>query len=169
MMKTKYLLFVAAALSGCKAHQDSLEHFIERVHQEVQVEISQPEPIVAIEASRYTAHQFRHPFVLPITTHSKLTSQQQECHSAPTNRQLGHFSQFSLAKLNFKGVIGSENQVFVLVDAPNGHIAKLALGERLASSNAEIVKVTEHYLLVQEFISDEGSCWHQRDVKLQRQ
>lgn len=168
-MKIEYLLLVTATLSGCKAHQDSLERFIERVHQEVQVEISQPSPIVPIEASRYTARQSRHPFALPISTDSRLISQQQECISVPPNRQLGHFSQFSLAKLSFKGVISSESQMFVLVHAPNGHIAKLAVGERLASSNAEIVKVTEQYLLVQEYVSDEGGCWHQRDVKLQRQ
>lgn len=168
-MKIESLLLSVATLFGCKAHQDSLDRFVEDLHREVQIEVSLPAPIFSLEVSSYSAHHVRPPFALPINTNNQHVAEQNTCPPAPSISKVGHFNQFSLAELSFKGVISIENHKFALVQAPSGYVAKLAIGERLGSSNAEIMIVTEQDVLLKESVSDGGDCWHQRDVKLQRQ
>jgi len=166
-MKAKLLLCWIVIVSGCKANQEPLDSYLKQLKRDVQVEVSELEPIIDVQISRYTSHNVRQPFELPQAALS-VTQQarEKECWQPQSRRKASQLESFSLSQLRLKGVMSRSGKVSALVEAPTGHLVQLAPGQYLGPNHGKVTKVAVDYMLVQEALPDGLGCWHLRDTKL---
>lgn len=75
-------------------------------------------------------------------------------------------SQFDLAELQFKGVIGEQGDLWALVQAPDASIHRIGVGQVIGNSFGRIDSISTQTLSITEHLADGFGCWQMRNIKL---
>ncbi len=161
------LVWLSTLLMGCQANDDSLTDFIRHVENQARRDVEKLKPADEYVAVVYDPKVLRAPFELP--KEAMIATQpivRKDCWQPPSRMRSGKLEKFPLNQLRLKGVIGMGSTVSGLIQAPNGTVYKVALGEYLGRNNGKVTQVTHSYLLINETLPDGLGCWQKRKVKL---
>ncbi|WED21631.1 pilus assembly protein PilP [Vibrio sp. JC009] len=120
------------------------------------------------ETVPYTAQSSRVPFFsagLPVVE-AEPDPQQVICDRPPQERLPELFAEYPAHELRVKGLMGKEDHLVALLQAPDGLVEIVSKGRVIGSSGALVSEITTEYLLASELVSDGAACWQKRDVKL---
>ncbi|ELB2894691.1 pilus assembly protein PilP [Vibrio alginolyticus] len=165
--KSLLLVLMGSLLMGCQANDELLTDFIRGVETQARREVEKLKPADKYVAVTYAPEVQRAPFELPKeATIATQPVARKDCWQPPSRRRTGKLEKFPLSQLRLKGVMGMDNTVSGLVQAPNGTVYKVKPGQYLGRNNGKVTHVSHSYLLINETLPDGLGCWQKRKVKL---
>jgi type IV pilus assembly protein PilP len=170
-LRNKTLLMIgiaiASVLVGCQANDESLSDFIRGVEEKARRDAEKLRPAEKYRVVAYDPMVMRAPFELPkeaiIATQPEV---RKDCWQPPARKRTGKLERFPLSQLRLKGVMGVDNNVSGLVQAPNGTVYPIKPGQYLGRNNGKVTHVSQRYLTINETLPDGLGCWQKRKVKL---
>jgi type IV pilus assembly protein PilP len=115
----------------------------------------------------YSAEQLRSPFVLPKAEAIQQKIQQMAgCLSPDTSRRKQPLEKYALSDLTMRGTLGDADTLWVLLEASDKSLHRVALGNYLGLYNGRITQVSESNVKIIELAPDGAGCWVEREATL---
>jgi type IV pilus assembly protein PilP len=152
-------------LSGCFSGKNDLELYIAQVKQNVTPKIA-PMPVVSpFNHFDYSAQTFRSPFIAPkpevlLEKMRKIAG----CLSPDPDRTRETLEKFSLADIIMRGTLRGSDKTWVLLEASDASVHRVAVGSYLGLYHGRIVKVSQENIQVVELVPDGAGCWVERET-----
>lgn len=159
------LWLIASLLSGCNAHQGSLESFIVMTEAKAEQQHVSERLLKPAELVEFKSLHSRSPFDLPKTALVQTPDRNKSCWQ-PRARTKQGLELFRLDELQVKGVMSKGGKMSGLVMLPNRRVVQVEVGQYLGENNGKIAKITDSGLIIGETLSDGLGCWYQRQIKL---
>ncbi|MDR9825461.1 pilus assembly protein PilP [Vibrio sp. FNV 38] len=154
-------------LGGCKANQDSLEEYVQKMKLSAAKEVQALAPAMIFKASAYQQYDSHQPFSLPPAA---LVVDQPvinlDCWQPTQRKKHGKLERYPLTKLKLRGVIGDAGQVSALIQTPQGHVIRVQKGQYVGLNNGKVTQINSHQLVLKEILPDGLGCWNSRSVTL---
>lgn len=161
-----YFIVCSLFLMGCKAHQDSLDAFIQQLESQARAKVDALNPDKSVQVRAYQGREERSPFILPEVFITAEKVRLENCWQPELRQKKGQLESYSLTALKLKGIMGNGQSLTGLIQTPKGKVVKVNPGQYLGQNHGKIMAVKAQYLEVQETFSDGLGCWHQRNTKL---
>ncbi len=115
----------------------------------------------------YSADDLRSPFVLPKPEAIQQKMQQMAgCLSPDTNRRKQPLEKYALSDLTMRGTLGDASMLWVLLEASDLSLHRVAVGNYLGLYNGRITQVSAKTVKIIELAPDGAGCWVEREATL---
>ena len=115
----------------------------------------------------YSADDLRSPFVLPRPEAIQQKMQQMAgCLSPDTNRRKQPLEKYALSDLTMRGTLGDATMLWVLLEASDLSLHRVAVGHYLGLYNGRITQVSAKTVKITELAPDGAGCWAEREATL---
>ncbi len=115
----------------------------------------------------YSAGDLRSPFVLPKPEAIQQKMQQMAgCLSPDTNRRKQPLEKYALSDLTMRGTLGDASMLWVLLEASDLSLHRVAVGNYLGLYNGRITQVSAKTVKIIELAPDGAGCWVEREATL---
>jgi type IV pilus assembly protein PilP len=115
----------------------------------------------------YSADDLRSPFVLPRPEAIQQKMQQMAgCLSPDTNRRKQPLEKYALSDLTMRGTLGDASMLWVLLEASDLSLHRVAVGNYLGLYNGRITQVSAKTVKIIELAPDGAGCWVEREATL---
>lgn len=163
-----YLLLISGLiLLGCKANKESLEVFYADAKQQGKAEVARLSDVVPFEVEVYSKSSERSPFVLPKQPERATQPvKKKACWQPKYRKKTGSLERYSLHKLRFKGVMGSDSDITALMQTPRGSVVKVQKGQFMGLNNGQVIEIKSRQVTLKETLPDGLGCWQKRYIKL---
>ncbi|WP_018691564.1 pilus assembly protein PilP [Algicola sagamiensis] len=169
-MIRKYLLLCITPffLTACFDDIEDLQDYTEQVKSEVTRRIEPMPEFKEFEHIAYTGRDRRSPFVepKPEAIQDKLL-QIQDCLHPNPRRKKGPLEKFALDNLAMKGTLGSDEELWALIQASDGSLHRVKRGFFMGLYHGQIVRVSPNEVEIVELIPDGSGCWKERPSVVQ--
>lgn len=166
---TRLLLaaMLVVSLGACTEMTTSdLDQFITEVKSQKPTQIEPLPEIKTFETFYYQAQDLRDPF----TQATSEIAQQQEAIAAaagglqpdPTRRR-EPLESYSLQELRMVAMMTMEDQTWAAVEAPDGTVHRLQVGNYLGRNHGQVQRITETSVEMTEIVPDGQGGWEKRD------
>lgn len=171
------LLLGSALVTGCgDANLDDLRDYVANTKSSTTGKPLEPPPeMEPYRPFTYTAQGLKDPFVksqfaqqrIPEEEIAVVESVDSGVRPDP-NRPREELEQFSLGSLKMVGTFsrGNDDQLWALIEAPDGLIYRVQEGNYLGSDHGQIVNITEERIDLTEIVPDGESGWRRREAFL---
>jgi type IV pilus assembly protein PilP len=164
-MKKLALLASVFLLSACFDDTSDLKEYIAEVQQNTSNYIKPMPKISNFIHYDYSADTLRSPFVAPKPEAIQEKIQQMSgCLSPDPRRRKQPLEKFALDSLNMRGTLGELGIVWALVEASDGTLHRVTVGNYLGLYNGRITEVNENEVKIIELIPDGAGCWVERET-----
>lgn len=86
----------------------------------------------------------------------------QNCLAPDPRRRKQPLEKFALDNLSMKGTLGTNNQIWALIEASDGSLHRVTNDNYIGLFNGRIVSVTDNQVDITELIPDGAGCWKER-------
>ena len=163
---TKYMGLLASfiSLTGCidDSQYDNLDENMTEFRAGPMVTLKSLPIYPSAELFSYSAHTLRSPFNLKRQL-TKDDSLSDTAIAAPDeNRQQEPLERFDISALSMVGTLGTEAQIWVLINDGQGKIYRVGLGSYIGGNLGIIIDIDERELAVLETVRDGKGGWVKR-------
>ncbi len=164
-MKKLAILLSVLFLTACFDDTSDLKEYIAKVQQNTSNYIEPMPEISRFSHYDYSASALRSPFVAPKPEAIQEKIQQMSgCLSPDPRRRKQPLEKFALDNLSMRGTLGELGVVWALVEASDGTLHRVTVGNYLGLYNGRITEVNESEVKVIELIPDGAGCWVERET-----
>lgn len=164
-MRRLILLSLLITLTGCYDDVSDLQQYMNQVKSGTPVKI---EPIPAVsefEHVKYSMASPRSPFDLPSPELIQESYEPaQNCLAPDPRRRKEPLEKFALDNLSMRGTLGTNEEVWALVQASDGSLHRVTEGNYVGLYHGRIVTVSDNKVTVVELIPDGAGCWKEREA-----
>lgn len=162
------LVLLSLTLVGCYDDVSDLQQYMNKVKSGTPVKI---EPIPAVnqfEHFDYTKTSPRSPFDLPSPEVIQENYEPaQNCLAPDPRRRKQPLEKFALDNLSMKGTLGTDKEVWALIQASDGSLHRVTEGNFAGLYHGRITSVNDNRVVLVELIPDGAGCWKERSVTVQ--
>lgn len=167
MKKVWLTVLTSLQLLGCHANDDSIQHFIERAHNEALAQVDPLEEQYEFVADKFVMTTPRVPFIRPRPELAEDGSgTDKACWQPDIHRVRGPLETYPLARLKMKGVIGDGHLLWAIIASPEGKLVKIRDGHYLGLNHGKVRKVSSKTVEIEEILPDGTGCWLKRPITL---
>ena len=167
-MKKVILTAVFLLLAGCYDDVSDIQQYMNEVKSQSQVKV---EPIPAVKSFvhvDYGTEDVRSPFDLPSPEAIEENYVPvQNCLAPDPRRRKQPLEKFALDNLSMKGTLGTNNQIWALIEASDGSLHRVTNDNYIGLFNGRITSVTDNLVELVELIPDGAGCWKERTSSVQ--
>ena len=91
----------------------------------------------------------------------------QNCLAPDPRRRKQPLEKFALDNLSMKGTLGTNNQIWALIEASDGSLHRVTNDNYVGLFNGRIISVTDNIVEIVELIPDGAGCWKERTSSVQ--
>ena len=91
----------------------------------------------------------------------------QNCLAPDPRRRKQPLEKFALDNLSMKGTLGTNNQIWALIEASDGSLHRVTRDNYVGLFNGRITTVTDNIVEIIELIPDGAGCWKERTSSVQ--
>lgn len=159
----KLILFLTACLTGCYDDVSDLDEYINEVKRNAKIRV---EPIPAVNEFVHIDYNMvspRSPFELPtpqVIEESFVAAQ--NCLAPDPRRRKQPLEKFPLDNLSMKGTLGTNAEVWALVQASDGSLHRVTNDNYIGLFHGRITSVSDEKIELIELIPDGAGCWKER-------
>ncbi|WP_158589007.1 pilus assembly protein PilP [Alginatibacterium sediminis] len=171
-MNKSFLVVVSTVLllSACGGQNDDLQQYALQVKaRQVPIVDDVPE-LIEYAHLAYVAPAERHPFTLPQAEFAEAKEQEKSevCEIEPPQaHEQSPLEQYSLINLKMRGVLGKGNQLWALVQSPDGEMYRIDQGYYIGLNQGQVTGVKPDGFEVLEIIPDGKGCWTHRSTTIE--
>jgi type IV pilus assembly protein PilP len=158
---------VIALVSGCFDDTTDIKAHITDVKATTKNSIEPMPEVKPFIHIAYSAEELRSPFVLPKAEVIQQKIQQMAgCLSPDSSRRKQPLEKYALSDLTMRGTLGDADTLWVLLEASDKSLHRVALGNYLGLYNGRITQVSESNVKIIELAPDGAGCWVEREATL---
>ncbi len=168
-MNSLWWMLVICFLTGCRANTEPLDVFYAQAEELAKVNDSRLFNPEKFTVTPYIYSANNSPFSLP---KPKTIENKDEplnkrlCNKIMARKKLEMLEKYSLAKLKFKGVIESGNEIIAIMQLPNNELVRVHKGQYIGNNNGLVIDITLQYIRLKEKVIDDIGCEKKRYIKL---
>jgi type IV pilus assembly protein PilP len=167
LKKLLFLFFLLTFLAGCFDDKTEIKAHIAEVKKNTTNYIEPMPEVKDFIHISYSAKKLRSPFVLPEAEIIQQKIQQMVgCLSPDLNRRKQPLEKYALSDLTMRGTLGDADMLWVLLEASDKSLHRVALGNYLGLYNGQITEVSESEVNITELAPDGTGCWVERETTL---
>jgi type IV pilus assembly protein PilP len=152
-------------VGGCSSQQYSdLDAFVKRVKEQSKGKIEPLPEIKPYESFAYQAQDLRSPFTPYVE--EDLAQQEDNGITPPKDWKREPLEQYPLDSLEFVGNLERGGRLWGLIQAPDGAIHRVQVGNHLGKNYGEIVSINETLIKLKEIIPNGSGGWVEREASL---
>lgn len=152
-------------VSGCSSQEYSdLDAYVKQVKRESRGKIEPLPEIKPYESFAYQAQDLRSPFEPYVE--EKLTQQEDTGIKPPKDWKREALEQYPLDSLDFVGHLERGGVLWGLIQAPDGAIHRVQVGNHLGKNYGEIIAISETMIKLTEIIPNGSGGWVEREASL---
>ncbi|MBD1387931.1 pilus assembly protein PilP [Neiella sp. HB171785] len=167
-MRLVAMLLAACLLAGCGDDLADVKQFVQNTQDAYR---PKPEPLPEVPEFThipYTAKVVRSPFVEPVPELIEVqVAQRKDCLTPQPDRQRHPLESFALDDITMRGTMGTDKQLYGLVQADSGSIYQIQINDYLGLFHGRVVAVTARQILIEEMVPEGDGCWAKRMNKLE--
>jgi len=116
----------------------------------------------------FTQQQARSPFLKPNLLSGAVGNIKTErgCLQPDVNREKESLESFSLGDLHMRGTLKINQQLWAIVETPNGFIYKVKAGNYIGLNNGKVVSVAENAIKLTELKIGRSTCWEKQAAEI---
>lgn len=156
------MLLLSAGLVACGSRQDELEQWVADIKARPSKPISPIPQMKQYQAYAYIADGKRDPFIKVLPANGPGTSGPRP----DLNRNPEALEEFPLDGLRMRGTISFAAGTFALIQAPDGVIHRVTLGNYMGHNYGQITAISENLVSLMEIVPDGFGGWTQRPAEL---
>lgn len=161
-MKRLIALFILC-LQGCYDDVSDIQQYMNDVKNKAPVKIEDLPEVKSFVHVEYDARIARSPFELPSPEAIEENYiPVQNCLAPDPRRRKQPLEKFALDNLSMKGTLGTNNQIWALVEATDGSLHRVTKDNYIGLFNGRITSVTDNQVELIELIPDGAGCWKER-------
>jgi type IV pilus assembly protein PilP len=165
--KLLFSFFLLTLIVGCFDDKAGINAHIAEVKATAKNSIDPMPKVKPFIHIAYSAEEFRSPFVLPKAEVIQQKIQQMAgCLSPDTSRRKQPLEKYALSDLTMRGTLGDADTLWVLLEASDKSLHRVALGNYLGLYNGRITQVSESNVKIIELAPDGAGCWVEREATL---
>ena len=170
-MKTTYSLFAVLLLSmltGCSSNDgmDDLREFVKNEHADRKPKIEALPEIKPNETFVYTAAELTDPFAPRNLQAQAIGTGTGSGPKPDMNRRKEPLEDFPLDSLKMVGTLERGKRFWAIVQAPDGTVHKLEIGNHVGQNFGKVKKITEEKVDLMELIQGALGDWVEREANL---
>ncbi|WP_406664785.1 pilus assembly protein PilP [Gallaecimonas sp. GXIMD1310] len=168
--KASLLLLVSVlGIAGCNDDTSDLQAFVKEVKQRPVPGIEPMPAMKSFTHFRYEPGDRRSPFAPPSPEllAESAASRNPDCLQPDTNRAKEPLEQFPLDTLKMKGTLGSDGQLWALIQAGDGNLYRVTTGNYLGLYHGLIKDISRSGIKIRELVPDGAGCWQEREASLE--
>lgn len=160
------LMIMLATLSGCTPSvDDDVVQFVKETKEKKSKYISKTPGIPEMPSFKYTAFEFRDPFV-PYSTPSAEVGVASYQGGPDLRRSREALEAFPLDSLQMVGTIEQDGIFFALIKNAAGNIFRASVGNYLGQNSGKIEKINAREIAVKEWLSNGKGGWKEHVVTI---
>jgi type IV pilus assembly protein PilP len=158
---------LAAVLAGCSSNDglEDLREFVKNEHAGRKPKIEQLPEIKPMEAFLYTAADLPDPFS-PRNLKAQVAAGASKGPAPDMNRRKEPLEDFPLDALKMVGTLARGKRFWAVVQAPDGTVHRLEIGNHLGQNFGRVTKITEEKVDLVELIQGALGEWVEREASL---
>ena len=168
-MKGLAVVLSCLLLCGCfDVKVDDLTSFIVDIKsQQYHMDDSLPK-LIDYAPLAFTKQQVRSPFLKPNSLSAAVGNINKErgCLQLDVNREKENLESFSLGDLHMRGTLQINQQLWGIVETPNGFIYKVKRGNYIGLNNGKVVSVAENAIKLTELKIGRSTCWEKQAAEI---
>lgn len=169
MKTTRAILVLSLAwtLNGCSSSDgmDDLRTYVKNEHADRKPKIEPLPEIKPNEAFVYAAADLADPFA-PRNLQAQISGSHQGGPQPDMNRRKEPLEDFPLDSLKMVGTLARGKQFWAVVQAPDGTVHKLEIGNHAGQNFGKVKKITEEKVDLVEMIQGAVGDWVEREASL---
>ncbi|MGQ0697191.1 MAG: pilus assembly protein PilP [Panacagrimonas sp.] len=158
-----FIALLAPVLAGCGSSMQDLEQRVSEVKSRKSKQIEPIPQIEQFEAFAYLPQDRRDPFQ---QSEAEPSAQLAAGPRPDLNRSREPLEEFPLDALRMQGIIETPRVVYALVQAPDGVIHKVAVGNHLGQNYGQVKGIAESEITLAEIVPDGFGGWISRSASL---
>jgi type IV pilus assembly protein PilP len=152
------MLFMMLAACFGKSKETELHDYVNQVLARPGGKIEPLPDFQPFTPYQFASSELRSPFMLPKKVSSTFTPDM--------NRPKEELEAYALDTLKMVGTLGAGPVAWALIEAPNGTIYKVKVGNYMGRNFGKVKEITKNSLLVKEVVPDESGGWIQKENHL---
>ncbi len=161
-------LMMSVFLMGCKDDLAEVKAFVQQTKEAYR---PNPEPLPKVPEFKhvpYTAQVVRSPFVEPDPELIEVeVAQRKDCLTPDPNRLRHPLESYPMDDLIMRGTLGRSGQLYALIQAQDGKLFRMAVGEHLGLFHGKITAISPRALQIEEVVPEGDGCWAKRMTTLE--
>lgn len=159
----KIFLLLTVMLQGCYDDVSDIQQYMNDVKNGAPVKIDPIPEVKEFVHVDYEALISRSPFELPSPEAIEENYiPVQNCLAPDPRRRKQPLEKFALDNLSMKGTLGTDNQIWALIEATDGSLHRVTNDNFIGLFNGRITSVTDNQVELIELIPDGAGCWKER-------
>lgn len=161
-------LCCSALLLGCGDDLADVKAFVQQTKEAYR---PNPEPLPKIPEFThvpYTAQVVRSPFVEPDPELIEVeVAQRKDCLTPDPDRVRHPLESYPMDDLIMRGTLGRGEQLDALIQAQDGKLFRMAVGQHLGLFHGKILAISARALRIEEMVPEGDGCWNKRLTTLE--
>ncbi len=158
------VLLLGAAVAGCGGGLDDLQEFTKTAHADRAPKIEPMPEIKPQEVYTYAASDRADPFA-PQNLKPVALRAAKGARPEPTRRKES-LEEYPLDALKMVGTLSRGKQSWAVIQAPDGTVHRVQVGNHLGQNSGKVTKITEAKVEVIEFLQGGLGDWVEREAAL---
>jgi type IV pilus assembly protein PilP len=157
-------------LVGCGGGDEfaDIKVFMREVENKPQGSIQPLPEFEPYQAFTYGATNRRSPFEPPVVVQAKTAEQKRNIGvKPPENHIKQHLERFNLASLSMVGTLQQENNIWALIEDPNGDVYRVQVGQYMGTQWGRIESINDIKIDINEIVSDGADGYLHRPKTLE--
>ncbi|MUH73136.1 pilus assembly protein PilP [Psychrosphaera haliotis] len=167
-MSRVVLLILSLFLVACNDDVSDIQQYMNKIKSGTPVKI---EPIPAVNQFQHIDYSMisrRSPFDLPSPEVIQENYEPaQNCLAPDPRRRKQPLEKFALDNLSMRGTLGTDKEVWALIQASDGSLHRVTEGNFVGLYNGRITSVSDNRVILVELIPDGAGCWKERTARVQ--
>ena len=158
---------LALVLGGCSGSDgmEDLREFVKNAHADRKPKIEPLPEIKPHEAFPYAAMNLADPFA-PVNLRPQAGASNGSGPKPDMNRRKEPLEEYPLDALKMVGTLSRGKQFWAVIQAPNGTVHRLQVGDHAGHNFGKVLKVSEDKVALIELIQSNSGEWVEREASL---
>ena len=167
-MRSLSILTCILLLAGCYDDVSDIQQYMNEVKSSAPVRMEPIPDVNSFVHIEYSMSSPRSPFELPSPEAIEESYVPvQNCLAPDPRRRKQPLEKFALDNLSMKGTLGTNNQIWALIEASDGSLHRVTNDNYIGLFNGRIISVTDNVVEIIELIPDGAGCWKERTSSVQ--
>lgn len=159
----RLILITILFIQGCYDDVTDIQQYMNDIKNGAPVSIEPLPEVNSFVHIEYGAQVTRSPFDLPSPEAIEENYiPVQNCLAPDPRRRKQPLEKFALDNLSMKGTLGTNNQIWALVEATDGSLHRVTTDNYIGLFNGRITSVNDNQVELVELIPDGAGCWKER-------
>ena len=167
-MRSLIILTCLWLVAGCYDDVSDIQQYMNEVKSSAPVRMEAIPDVNKFVHIEYSMSSPRSPFELPSPEAIEESYVPvQNCLAPDPRRRKQPLEKFALDNLSMKGTLGTNNQIWALIEASDGSLHRVTNDNYIGLFNGRITSVTDNVVELVELIPDGAGCWKERTSSVQ--